>query len=274
MADNLTNWQNATDNRFDFGKNAYLEAIPDLAQANAMAGGVAGMQAGISSGQADLAKNLNTRTDVFSGLQDQYAKDAFGYNSADRQNQVAGQAMADVSQKFSDTQGQAQRQMNRMGVNPSSGRSLAMSNQLGIANASAQAAAANKARMDLDNTADERQQKAIAMGANLPSQATNAAQMASYVGNSALTSAAQPYVNKLNFAGGISNIYGNAATGYGDLYKTLNLTPAQQVALNSSSQAASDQEDAAWLNAIGSVAGSSAGSSLIDKGIDLISGWF
>ncbi len=267
MADNLTNWQNATDNRFDFGKNAYLEAIPDLAQANAMAGAVSGMQAGISAGQADLAKNLSARTDVFSGLQDQYAKDAFGYNSADRQEQVAGKAMADVSQKFSDTQGQAQRQMNRMGVNPSSGRSLAMSNQLGIANASAQAAAANKALMDLDNTANDRQQKAIAMGANVPGQATNAAQMASYTGNSAMLSAAQPYTNKINFAGGISNLYGNAATGYGDLYKTQNN-------INTANTTADNAEDAAWLGAIGSIAGSKAGGNLIDKGIDLVSGWF
>jgi hypothetical protein len=41
---NLANWQDAADNRLAFGKNAYLEAIPDLANANATASGISTLQ--------------------------------------------------------------------------------------------------------------------------------------------------------------------------------------------------------------------------------------
>lgn len=253
MADNLTNWQNATDNRFDFGKNAYLEAIPDLANANAMATGVAGMQANLAGSQGQLASGLMNRAGTFEGLQDRYITDAFGYNSQAKQDQVAGKAVADVAQQFANTQGQAQRQMSRMGVNPSSGRSLALSNQLGIAQASAQAGAANKARNDLEAVANDRQKTAIGFGANVPAQALSAAQGAMYTGNAAVNAAAAPLNQRLNFAGGISSIYGNAASGYGDIYKTTNLSASQQADLAASQAAADAKEESAFWSGLANI---------------------
>jgi hypothetical protein len=270
MADNLQNWQNATDNRFDFAKNAYLEAIPSLANANATAESVSTINGANALNMGGLADTLVDRVGDFNDLQDQYSASAFGYNSADRQKQVSDRAAADVSSKFDATQQEAQRQLSRRGVNPASGRQLALTNQLGLAKASAMAAASNKARQDLDNTADERQKTAIKFGDNLPNQITSLGQGSVYAGNSAVNAATAPLTNRLNFAGGISNIYGNAADGYKSIYSTTNLTPAQQAEQARLAQRDSDSADAAWLSTIGSVLNSKSGQSFIDKGVDAV----
>lgn len=86
------------------------------------------------------------RRDNLVGLQDQQVKDATTFNTADRANELAGQAEADVNSGFASAEAQNGRAMARMGVNPSSGRALAVSNQTAIAKAAALAGAATNAR--------------------------------------------------------------------------------------------------------------------------------
>lgn len=64
-------------------------------------------------------------------------------NSADYLAQQRGKAMADVQQQSDAQMGIAQRNMSRMGVNPSSGRMLALNNQNAMQTAAAKAGAAN-----------------------------------------------------------------------------------------------------------------------------------
>ena len=68
------------------------------------------------------------------------------FDTDDRRDQLAGQAIGDVNQAFSAQQGALTRNMSRMGVNPNDGKFAAMSTQNAIAAASAQANAANKVR--------------------------------------------------------------------------------------------------------------------------------
>lgn len=68
------------------------------------------------------------------------------FDTEDRREQLAGQAIADVNQAFSAQQEALKRNMTRMGVNPNDGKFAAMSNQNAIAAAAAQANAANKSR--------------------------------------------------------------------------------------------------------------------------------
>lgn len=274
MADNLQNWQNATDNRFDFAKNAYLEAIPDLADANATAKYASKVQGATAVNMGGLADTLTDRVGDFNDLQDKYSSAAFNYNSADRQDQVSGAASADVSGKFDVAQQDAQRQMSRRGVNPASGRSLALTNQLGIAKASAMAAAANKARQDLDNTADERQRAAIKFGDNLPNQITSLGQGTVYAANSAVNNATAPLTNRLNFAGGISNIYGNAADGYKSIHQATTLSPEQLAAQQRIANGTDDANDRAIWATVGNVLASSSGQNAVSKAVDWVSSLF
>jgi hypothetical protein len=95
--------------------------------------------------QDDRGFMLNRR-EKLSGLQDSILNDAAKFNTEDRANELAGQATADVNQGFSSAREQNGRAMARMGVNPSSGRALAMSNQTAIAQAGALSNASTNAR--------------------------------------------------------------------------------------------------------------------------------
>lgn len=79
-------------------------------------------------------------------MQDTLAQDARSFNTEDKANKLAGKAMADVNQGFANAEGQQTRALSRMGVNPSSGKALAMGNQTAIAKAAALAAAGTGAR--------------------------------------------------------------------------------------------------------------------------------
>lgn len=265
---NLINWQGAADDALAYGKSAYLEAIPELASANATAGGISALQTRLAGNLGLQSQKLTNRVDQFAGLQDSYAQSAFGLNSAERQAKVADEAVAGVSRQFEGLRTQGARSLARQGVDPSSGRSLALGNQMQYAQATAQAGAATKARNDLEALADDRQKTAIGFGANLPTQANQAAQTAALVGNAAVTSAAAPVNNRLGFAGGIRNIYGDAANEFKGLYTTQNLTATQQSVVAQQDAANDRADDQAFWSTLGSVLNSKTGQSVVDKGLN------
>ena len=86
------------------------------------------------------------RRGVLTGLQDQMVTDAQTYNSPARQEQMAAEAQADVTAAYDNAQSQQTRGLERSGVNPNSGKYMAMQNQNSIARASSSASAANKTR--------------------------------------------------------------------------------------------------------------------------------
>lgn len=95
--------------------------------------------------QEDRAYGLQRRG-VLTGLQDQMTTDAQTYNSADRREQMAGEAQGDVSAAYSNAAGQLSRGLERSGVNVNSARYASLQNQNSLAMASASASAANKTR--------------------------------------------------------------------------------------------------------------------------------
>lgn len=95
--------------------------------------------------QEDRTWALGRRGDL-TGVQDTMVNDARDFNSVDRANQLAGQADADVNAGFANAEGQQQRSLSRMGINPNSGKASALGNQTAIAKAAALAGAATNAR--------------------------------------------------------------------------------------------------------------------------------
>lgn len=77
-------------------------------------------------------------------LQDRLVLDANAFNTEERRNELRGEAYADVNQAFAGAQDMDLRAMGRMGINPSSGRALALGNQTSIAQAAALASAGRK----------------------------------------------------------------------------------------------------------------------------------
>ena len=86
------------------------------------------------------------RRDALTGAQDTMLKDAATFNTEDKANELAGKASADVNTAFANAEGQNGRALARMGVNPNSGKALAVGNQTAIAKAAALAGAATGAR--------------------------------------------------------------------------------------------------------------------------------
>lgn len=69
---------------------------------------------------------------------------ARGFNYDDRREQMMSEATGDIAQAFDSAEAQGLRTMGRMGVNPSSGRTLAMVNQNNLQEALAKATAGRK----------------------------------------------------------------------------------------------------------------------------------
>lgn len=110
------------------------------------------LQFGLDSARTAYAQSQDDRgfmldrREKLSGLQDSMLADAAEFDTEGRAKELAGQATADVNRGFSSVREQSGRAMARMGVNPSSGRALAMNNQTSIAQAAAMAGASTNAR--------------------------------------------------------------------------------------------------------------------------------
>lgn len=110
------------------------------------------LQFGLDSARTAYDQSQQDRTwmldrrGALTTMQDTLTQDARSFNTEDKANELAGKAMADVNQGFANAEGQQSRALARMGVNPSSGKALAMGNQTAIAKATALAAAGSGAR--------------------------------------------------------------------------------------------------------------------------------
>lgn len=86
------------------------------------------------------------RRSALTGIQDQLISEAKAFDTEAKREQLAGQAMGDVSQAFAAQRGISGRALGRMGVNPNDGKYAAMIAQNGIGEAIAKSGAANRAR--------------------------------------------------------------------------------------------------------------------------------
>lgn len=97
--------------------------------------------------QQGLARKFDDRFwNTQAPLQDDLLAENAAFDTEARRDELAGQANADVNSSFAAAREQQQRGLSRMGVNPGSGKALAMSNQMALAQAAAGANAQNKVR--------------------------------------------------------------------------------------------------------------------------------
>lgn len=110
------------------------------------------LQFGLDSARTAYDQSQEDRTwmldrrGLLSSMQDTLSQDARNFNTEDKASELAGRAGADVAQAFATAKDQSNRNMARMGVNPSDGKAAAMGNQLSIAQALGTAQAMTGAR--------------------------------------------------------------------------------------------------------------------------------
>lgn len=180
-------------------------------QANAIAGKVANSQVALMDQQRKISGEYHTRNKtVFWPLEDSIVKNANEYDTPARREAEAGKAVADVGLQIDGERQAMVRNQQRMGVNPSSGNSLAMNNQMSLAAASAKGAAATGARDKIETQGFARKMDAASLGRGLASAQATAASTATSAGNGAVNAAYAP----VTAANQSTQLMGNALQDY------------------------------------------------------------
>ena len=176
--------------------------------------GIDAARQGFEQSQQDREFALGRRG-MLAGLQNRMVDDAASFNTEDRREQLAGQAIGDVRQAFSTTRGMAARDMARRGVNPNDGRFAAMTSQMSVSEALGQAQAANSARDRARLEGFSLTDRAANALAGFPAMSMDAtgrgAQMASG-GLGLANQGASGMMGGLQTAGGMAGNMGNNAT--------------------------------------------------------------
>lgn len=142
----------------------------------------------ISQGDANAARSdeqWNIYKSLFQPVEARMVSDANNFDSQERKDRMAGQAAADVTQGYASANDQNQRAMERMGVNPNSGRFQALGNEMALGQAKDTAGAMNKARTDTELQGIALRTGAAQFGRNMPNTGIAADSVALNAGNSA-----------------------------------------------------------------------------------------
>jgi len=195
----------------DYYKGRDAQSAHLQAQANAIAGKVANSQVALMDQQRQISGEYHTRNKtVFWPLENSIVKNANEYDTPARREAEAGKAVADVGLQIDGERQAMVRNQQRMGVNPSSGNSLAMNNQMSLAAASAKGAAATGARDRIETQGFARKMDAASLGRGLASAQATAASTATQAGNGAVSAAYAP----VNAAAQSTQLLGNALQDY------------------------------------------------------------
>lgn len=189
----------------------------------------------IESGDKNAARadeQWQVYKDLFQPMERRMVDDANNWDSPERQERMAGQAAADVGKGYQGALDQNQRGMERMGVNPNSGRFQAIQNETTLGLAKDTAGAMNQARRATEQQGLAMRTGAAQFGRNMPSTGLAADSLALNGGSQAvgninagnaahaagLGSAAQWFNGAQsgnNSAGGLmNNLYGNQLSAW------------------------------------------------------------
>ncbi|SOD41712.1 hypothetical protein [Nitrosovibrio sp. Nv4] len=165
----------------------------------------------IASGDANAARaesQWQVYRNLFAPIEERLVKDANDFDSTERKERMAAEAVGDVARGYQGALASNQRAMARMGVNPNSGRFQALNHEINLGLAKDTAGAMNKARRDTELQGMAMRQSAAQFGRNMPSTgiATDAAALSA--GNAA--------TDNLATKAGLHNAGMNAAQSWFD----------------------------------------------------------
>lgn len=181
--------------------------------------------------QDDRAWTL-ARRGVLSGMQDRMVSDANGFNTGERTQQLKAEAQADVNAAFSNARDQGARAMARQGINPNSGKALAMSNQASLAQAAALSGASHKAGQAARAEGYALTDRAANVLAGYPAMGMQAGAAGAGYGTAAQTVANQGLT-------GLNSGFGMALQGAGQLGQNASNMFGQQASLQANMQSGS-----------------------------------
>lgn len=234
----------------DFYKQSYAEQAPQRQAAAQISMDVANQQLEASRQNTAISNDYwNYQKDTFRPLEQGIVADAQAYDTTARRDAAASEAVSDVGMQAELARQSQTRQQQRMGVNPSSGKAMALQSQMGLSEAAAKAGAANTARDKVELQGYARKMDAANLGRGLASSQATSAGVALNAGNSAVSNAGTPLTQANQATATMGQGFSTAIQGNnsaGSLY-------GQAAQLGN--------QDSGLMGALGGVAGQFAGSS-------------
>ena len=245
-------------------KQQYADQAPAREAATKVAMDVANQQLGSMRQNDAISKDYwDYQKDTFRPLETGIVADAENYDTTARRDEKAAGAVADVGMQAEMARQAQTRTMQRMGVNPGSGKMLAMQSQMGLSEAAAKAGAANQARDSVELQGYARKMDAANLGRGLASSQATSAGVALNAGNNANANIGTPLTQANQAAATMGQGFSTAISGNnsaGSLY-------GQAAQLSN--------QDSGLMGALGGVAGqfagSAAGSGMIKSGLMALS---
>ncbi len=180
----------------------------------------------------DLARETARERLKYRALEDELIGEVRRFNEEQARDQFSGQALADVNQAIGTQRNVASRNLQRMGINPNSGRFAQLNNQYALQGSALGSQAMNRARQGAQDRALQMKANAVALGRGLPQQTlsgiSTAGSSGAQAGNIAQASA-QPMVR--GYQGAMGGLQGQMSA-IGGQANILNQGYQNQLAYN------------------------------------------
>ena len=170
----------------DWFKQEYAATAPDRADATARANAVSDAQLAGMEFATQAARDADTRNKtVFQPLEDKIVADAQAYDTEGRRMQAANEARASVETAYGNAQDGLNRTLQRQGVTPGSGRSLALMQDANLGKVKAITGATSDAVKNVEAQGYARMQDAAALGKGVVGNQATQQQIATQAGTAA-----------------------------------------------------------------------------------------
>ncbi|WP_159915900.1 tail fiber domain-containing protein [Pantoea sp. 18069] len=234
--------------QLEWAKQIYAETADERAAATSTANQVSEAQLAGQELQNKISQaGYEDYNSTYRPLEQSLVAGAQNYDTPERRAAEAQAASADAEASIAAQRGATMRAMERSGVNPASGKVMAMAGAMDIGAAKVKAGAANQAVRNVEQQGYARRMDAANLGRNIASsQATNAS-IASQIGAGAVGSSGAALSAAGSGQGILNSGYSGAQAGLAGAASTYN-----QIAQN---QMASSQSGNALWGGLGSAAG-------------------
>lgn len=178
-ASNYTAYRQAelSQQQLDWAKDVYAAEAPDRAEAQRLGTEVSEASLAQMRQQQEITQRASDDYDTkFRPLESKIVDDANNYDTAERRQSESNAAVSDVEKQIAAQRGSTMREMERAGVNPASGKTMAVQASMDVSAAKAKAGAGNAASKAVETIGYARRMDAANLGRNIASaQGTSAA---------------------------------------------------------------------------------------------------
>lgn len=173
--------------QLDWGKQIYAAEAPDRAEAQRIGREVSDAQLEQMRQQTQITREANEDyRNTYRPLEQSLVADAQNYDTPEKRAAAAAAASADVERGIAAQRGATAREMERAGVNPASGKAMAVQSTMDLGAAKMKAGAANAASKAVEQIGYARKMDAANLGRNIASTQGTTAALAQQQGAGAL----------------------------------------------------------------------------------------